>query len=67
MKSISEKQLLLDQLKKTPIIQIACEKTGIGRSTYYHWIAKDPEFKKQSEKAVRKGTLLVNDCLLYTS
>ena len=30
MKSINEKQLLLDQLKKTPIIQIACEKRNIN-------------------------------------
>jgi len=29
------KEQLLEILKKTPIVQIACEKAGVGRATYY--------------------------------
>lgn len=61
MKSVDEKQLLLDQLKKTPIIQIACEKTGVSRASYYRWCKENPEFKKQSEESITQGNLLIND------
>lgn len=60
MKSLNDQQILLEQFKKTPIVQVACEKTGIGRSTYYRW-RKNQNFKKQAEKALLHGTLLVND------
>ena len=56
-----EKTLLLEQLKKTPIVQIACEKTGIGRTTYYRWRKEDGEFKKNADAALKEGSSLVND------
>ncbi|MDD5145196.1 MAG: phBC6A51 family helix-turn-helix protein [Candidatus Pacebacteria bacterium] len=56
-----EKQLLLEQLRKTPIIQIACEKAGIGRATYYRWRNEDKEFAQEADKALTEGSLLIND------
>ena len=56
-----QKALLLEQLKKTPIVQIACEKLGISRMTYYRWRKDDPEFTKASDTALNEGSLLVND------
>lgn len=56
-----EKQVLIDQLKKTPIIQIACEKTGIGRATYYRWHKEDSDFAQRADDALTEGSLLVND------
>ncbi|MBI2096276.1 MAG: hypothetical protein HYT43_01420 [Candidatus Taylorbacteria bacterium] len=56
-----QKAFLLEQLKKTPIIQIACEKVGISRMTYYRWRKDDPEFAKASDSALSEGSLLVND------
>lgn len=56
-----EKELLLEQFRKTPIVQIACEKLGVGRATYYRWRGEDPEFLKASNKALLEGRLLVND------
>ena len=53
--------LLLEQLKKTPIVQIACEKTDVGRSTYYRWRDEDKEFAKRADEALQEGSLLVND------
>lgn len=55
------KELLLDQLKKTPVVQIACEKAGVGRATYYRWRKEDADFAQQSDQALQDGSLLVND------
>ena len=49
-----DKNLLLDHLEKTPIVQIACEKSGTGRSTYYRWLQSDPIFAKKAKKALQR-------------
>ncbi|MDP9249008.1 MAG: hypothetical protein M3M85_00650, partial [bacterium] len=30
-----QKRAVVAQLRKTPLVQYACERTGVGRSTYY--------------------------------
>jgi hypothetical protein len=55
------KVLIIEQLKKTPIVQIACEKNGISRATYYRWRKEDKEFLNQSDQALIDGILLIND------
>lgn len=55
------KELLLEQLGKTPIVQIACEKIGVSRMTFYRWKKDDPEFVKKVEVAIFEGRYLVND------
>ena len=55
------KNQLLEQLRRTPIIEAACQKAGISRQTLYRWKAEDPEFAKQTEKAVSDGRMLVSD------
>ena len=55
------KEELLEQLKKRPIVQIACEKAGIGRATYYRWRKEDKEFAEKADQALQEGSLLVND------
>lgn len=55
------KELVLEQLKKTPIVQIACEKVGLSRVSFYHWKKKDTEFAKQVDEALTDGRSLVND------
>lgn len=61
MKSLKEKQLLLDLLKKTPIIQNCCEKLNINRATFYRWKTKDKIFSKQVDEALAEGNNFVND------
>lgn len=56
-----EKTVLLEQLKKTPIVQIACEKVGTGRTTYYRWRKEDDDFRKEADSALTEGKSLVND------
>lgn len=55
-----EKAALIEQLRKTPVIQIACEKTGVSRMTYYRW-REDEEFAKAADEALIDGKSLVND------
>src|SRR3990167_8411930 len=55
------KGLLLDELKNTPIVQIACNKAGVGRATYYRWRKEDPSFAGQADETLGEGVLLIND------
>ena len=61
MKTDKNKEALIDQLKKTPIIQLACEKTSVARATFYRWKNEDPEFAAKAEEAITEGASLVND------
>lgn len=58
---MKNKQQVIDQLKFNPIIQIACQKSGVSRATFYRWRNEDEEFKKQTETAIQDGVLLIND------
>lgn len=60
-KTDKAKAELLDQLRKTPIIQIACEKLGINRTTLYRWRAENNEFAQAIDDALLEGRLMVND------
>src|SRR3989344_7261965 len=56
-----DKATVIEQLKKTPIVQLACERSGVTRSTFYRWRDKDNEFAEAVAAALLEGTLLVND------
>jgi ACT domain-containing protein len=60
MKTAS-KQSVLEQLKKTPIIQVTCEKLGIARATFYRWKKKDQAFSDAVDTALTEGAQLIND------
>ncbi len=60
-KSDKAREALLEQLCKTPILQIACEKVGISRVTLYRWRSENKEFSKAVDDAMLEGRLLVND------
>jgi len=60
MKKASKKDLI-EQLRKTPIIQFACEKMGGARATFYRWKKQDKEFADDVENAVNEGSQLIND------
>ena len=51
----------LEQLEKTPIIQLACERSAVTRPTMYRWRERDKVFAIAVEKALHEGRLLVND------
>lgn len=56
-----EKQTLVEQLEKTPIVQIACERTSISRATYYRWRKEDKQFSNQADNAIQKGNEFISD------
>ncbi len=61
MKTSKQKTALVEQLKKTPIVQIAAEKVGVGRATYYRWRKDDKKFGHMADEAILDGSLLIND------
>jgi len=61
MKTKQKKKELLEQLQKTPVIEIAVAKTGIGRTTFYDWRRDDADFAKAVDDALRSGKELVSD------
>ncbi|MHB1117923.1 MAG: phBC6A51 family helix-turn-helix protein [Minisyncoccota bacterium] len=56
-----EKEKLLEALRKTPVVQVACERSGVSKATFYRWRAEDVEFLNESEKALTEGKELVGD------
>lgn len=56
-----QKKALVAQLRRTPIVQLACERVGIGRSTYYKWRVYDHIFARAAEKAQEAGKFFIND------
>lgn len=55
------KEKILEQLRRTPIVQVACSQVGIGRASYYRWRKEDKEFAKVADEALYEGKLFVND------
>lgn len=61
MKRDRVKDQFLEQIRKIPIVQVACEKIGIARSTAYRWREEDPEFSKEFDKALAEGEAFINE------
>jgi hypothetical protein len=61
LRQAKHKEALLEHLRKMPILQIACERTGIGRATYYRWRNEDEDFKKAVDEAIVEGEALITD------
>lgn len=55
MKRGTHKTKLLEQLRKIPIIEVACRNVGINRSTFYRWINDDITFKAEVMEALLYG------------
>lgn len=55
------KQIILDQLKKSPIIEVACQKTNISRATFYRWRKDNKTFAEQVDTAIEEGVNLINE------
>ncbi len=56
-----DKERVLEMLRSTPIVEVACKKSSVGRSTYYRWRSEDPEFAKATDDALDDGIALIND------
>jgi glutaredoxin 2 len=61
MKKNKFQDQFLEELKKVPIVQVACEKTGLSRNSVYRWRKDDPVFAKKMDEAIAEGVAFVND------
>lgn len=61
MKKNKLRNEFLDQLRKIPIVLVACEKSGLSRNTVYRWRKEDESFAKEMDEALKEGEELVND------
>lgn len=55
------KEALLDQLRRTPTIETACQKVNVARATVYRWIAASKKFEKQIDAAQLEGRAFMLD------
>jgi ACT domain-containing protein len=60
-KSKKAKKIIIEQLRKTPIIETVCQKLDISRMTIYRWRKDDKEFSNQIDEAIIDGRYLIND------
>lgn len=56
-----QQEMLLEQLQKTPIITIACNRAGIDKSTYYRWRENFPDFAGAVDAVIPEGIEQIND------
>lgn len=61
MKKDRSSKQFLEELMKVPIVQVACEKTGISRNSVYRWRREDKKFAEDMDKAMTEGVAFVND------
>ncbi len=54
-------ETFFEELKKVPIVLVACEKSGISRNSVYRWKREDKKFSKAMDEALAEGEALVND------
>lgn len=57
----ASKPAVADQLRRTPIVEVACQKAGVSRMTYYRWRKDDPAFAAETDAALAAGRALVSD------
>lgn len=61
MKKNKLQDQFLEELAKVPIVQVACEKTGLSRNSVYRWRKEDKTFEKKMDEALKSGVAFVND------
>ncbi len=60
-KNNKTKELILDQIRKIPIIELACQKADVSRMTLLRWKKDDPKFAKDIDEAMNMGKSLISD------
>jgi hypothetical protein len=57
----ADKAKLIEQFRKMPIVQIAAERAGVSRATYYRWLDEDQAFRDDALSAVTEGEAFISD------
>lgn len=61
IKARRAKKLMISFLEKYPIVEAACNKIGISRSTHYEWMRRDAKYRSSIEEAMELSISTVND------
>lgn len=56
-----DKQRIVDQLGKMPIVEAACRQLSLPRATYYRWRKDDEAFAEACDEAIEHSTDKIND------
>lgn len=59
MRTKVKKKMFLQWWEKIQVVTAVCDKIGIDKKTFYKWIAKDKEFKRQ----ILEGKAKINDAI----
>lgn len=55
------KKKFIEELQTNPVVQVACQKLGIIRSTYYRWTKLDKKFNKKCIEARKISIPIINE------
>lgn len=56
-----DKEAVVENLKRMPIIEVACNKAGVSRATFYRWKEQDSTFSQTADQAQEEGEALIRD------
>lgn len=60
MKKDKIRDSIIVALKEMPIVQVACKKVGVGRTTYYRW-RESKKFAREADAAIAEGEAFITD------
>lgn len=61
MKKNKIQDKFFEELRTIPIVQVACEKSGVSRNSVYRWKKDDKSFSKKMDQALADGVAFVSD------
>lgn len=60
-RQLKDKNKLIEQFRKMPIVQIAVERAAVSRASYYRWLEEDPAFRNKAMAAIAEGEEFISD------
>ena len=61
MSRVHDKSKLLQVLGETPLVSLACKKSGLSRATFYRWMKDDKSFRDSVTDLLEIGRKNIND------
>lgn len=61
MSRAENKDKMLKILARSPIVEAACVKANVGRTTFYRWVREDHEYAKAVNAAMDEGREFISD------
>lgn len=61
MKKKRVRDKFLEELRRVPVVRVACKNCGISHNTVYRWRKEDSKFKELMDQALNEGEDMIND------